>query len=71
MQTPSRCHPLTAHEVKPATTVAALVRADERLQEEFPKITLPVLIMHGTEDKATVCHAASSSIRPPDRRIRR
>ena len=50
--------PLTAHEAQPAITVAALVRADERLREEFPRITLPVLIMHGTEDKATVCHGS-------------
>ncbi|GAA2823370.1 alpha-beta hydrolase superfamily lysophospholipase [Aminobacter aminovorans] len=50
--------PLIAHEVQPALTVAALVRADERLREEFPQITLPVLIMHGTEDKATVCHGS-------------
>jgi acylglycerol lipase len=47
--------PLIANEVQPAITVAALVRADERLREEFPRITLPVLIMHGTDDKATVC----------------
>lgn len=50
--------PLTAHEVQPAATVAALVRADERLREEFPLIKLPVLIMHGTDDKATVCHGS-------------
>ncbi len=50
--------PLTAHEVQPAITVAALVRADERLRLEFPNITLPLLIMHGTEDKATVCHGS-------------
>jgi len=50
--------PLTAHEVQPAITVAALVRADERLREEFPQITLPVFIMHGTEDRATVCHGS-------------
>ena len=50
--------PLIAHEVQPAATVAALVRADERLREEFPTITLPVLIMHGTDDKATVCHGS-------------
>jgi acylglycerol lipase len=50
--------PLTAHEVQPAITVAALVRADERLREEFPRITLPLLIMHGTDDKATVCHGS-------------
>jgi alpha-beta hydrolase superfamily lysophospholipase len=50
--------PLIAHEVQPAATVAALVRADERLREEFPKITLPVLILHGTADKATVCEGS-------------
>lgn len=50
--------PLIAHEVQPAITVAALVRADERLKAEFPSITLPVLIMHGTADKATVCHGS-------------
>jgi alpha-beta hydrolase superfamily lysophospholipase len=50
--------PLTANEVQPAMTVAALVRADERLREEFPLIKLPVLIMHGTEDRATVCHGS-------------
>jgi acylglycerol lipase len=41
--------------VQPAITVAALVRADERLREEFPTITIPVLVMHGTDDRATVC----------------
>lgn len=50
--------PLIAHEMQPAITVAALVRADERLHDEFPLITLPVLIMHGTEDKATVCQGS-------------
>jgi alpha-beta hydrolase superfamily lysophospholipase len=45
--------PLIAHEVQPTRTVAALVRADERLKKEFPLITLPVLILHGTADKAT------------------
>jgi acylglycerol lipase len=35
-----------------------LVRADERLRQEFPLITLPVLIMHGTDDKATVCEGS-------------
>jgi acylglycerol lipase len=50
--------PLTAHEVQPAMTVAALVRADERLHDEFASITLPVLIMHGTSDKATVCRGS-------------
>jgi len=50
--------PLTAHEAQPAITVAALVRADERLREEFPSISLPLLIMHGTADNATVCHGS-------------
>jgi acylglycerol lipase len=45
--------PLTPNETQPSATVAALVRADERLDREFPQITLPVLIMHGTADKAT------------------
>jgi alpha-beta hydrolase superfamily lysophospholipase len=45
--------PLIANEVQPTQTVAAMVRADERLKKEFPLITLPVLILHGTADKAT------------------
>jgi acylglycerol lipase len=45
--------PLIAHEVQPTRTVAELVRADERLKQEFPLIKLPVLIIHGTADKAT------------------
>ena len=36
-----------------AVDLAPLVRADERLKEEFPLIKLPVLIMHGTIDKVT------------------
>lgn len=50
--------PLIANEAQPAITVAALVRADERLHDEFPLITLPVLIMHGTADRATVCRGS-------------
>ena len=50
--------PLIAHEVQPAMTVAALVRADERLHDEFPLVTLPVFIVHGTDDKATVCRGS-------------
>lgn len=46
--------PLTKGETQPAATVAALVRADERLHDSFGQITLPVLILHGTADKATV-----------------
>jgi len=45
--------PLIAHETQPTQTVAAMVRADERLKQEFPLITLPVFILHGTADKAT------------------
>lgn len=45
--------PLIAHETQSTQTVAAMVRADERLKKDFPRITLPVLILHGTADKAT------------------
>ena len=45
--------PLIAHETQPTLTVAEMVRADERLKTEFPLITLPVLILHGTLDRAT------------------
>jgi len=44
--------PLIAHETQPTQTVAELVRADQRLKREFAEITLPVLILHGTSDKA-------------------
>jgi acylglycerol lipase len=45
--------PLTHDEVQPVQTVAAFARAGERFEREFSKITLPVLILHGTADKAT------------------
>ena len=45
--------PLIANETQPTRTVAELARADERLRTEFPSITLPLLILHGTADKAT------------------
>ncbi len=45
--------PLIKDEVQPTRTVAQLVLADERLEREFPQITLPVLILHGTADKVT------------------
>jgi len=44
--------PLIAQESQPAETLAALIRADERLKESFPHFTLPLLILHGTADKA-------------------
>jgi len=45
--------PLLAHEIQPTQAVAELARADERLRREFPLITLPVLILHGTADRVT------------------
>src|SRR5206468_10999184 len=45
--------PLIADEAQPTKTVAAMVRADERLENEFALITLPLLILHGSADKAT------------------
>jgi alpha-beta hydrolase superfamily lysophospholipase len=45
--------PLTEGEVQPVATVAAFARAGERFEREFDRITLPVLILHGTADKAT------------------
>lgn len=45
--------PLIADEKQPTATLAEMVRADERLRNEFPLIKLPVLILHGKEDKAT------------------
>ena len=45
--------PLIAGESQPTQTVAAMVRADERLKRDFPLMKLPVLILHGTADKAT------------------
>lgn len=45
--------PLIEDEVQPTQTVAEMVRADERLKDEFPQITLPILILHGTADKVT------------------
>jgi acylglycerol lipase len=44
--------PLIAHETQPTQTLAEMVRADERIEREFGSITLPVLILHGTNDKA-------------------
>jgi acylglycerol lipase len=45
--------PLIANEVQPTRTAAEMARADDRLKREFPLITLPVLILHGTLDKVT------------------
>ena len=40
-------------ESQPAQTAKVLIDGARRLTEEFPRMTLPVLIMHGTLDKAT------------------
>jgi alpha-beta hydrolase superfamily lysophospholipase len=45
--------PLTKDEVQPVQTVASFARAGERFEREFGRITLPVLILHGTADHAT------------------
>lgn len=45
--------PLITGESQPAQTAAVMINADNRLREEFPLISLPLLILHGTEDKAT------------------
>lgn len=63
--------PLTHKEIQPAITVAALVRANERLKKEFPRITLPVFIMHGTIDRRQCRLAVSSSTIRPAQGIRR
>jgi alpha-beta hydrolase superfamily lysophospholipase len=45
--------PLIAHETQSTQTVAEMVRADERLKRDFPSFSLPLLILHGTADRAT------------------
>jgi acylglycerol lipase len=44
--------PLIAKESQPLQTVAAMVDADARLERELSDITLPLLVPHGTADKA-------------------
>jgi acylglycerol lipase len=44
--------PLIKGESQPLATMAAIVRADERLRQSFSEITAPVLIIHGTADRA-------------------
>ena len=45
--------PLIAHETQPTHTVAELARADDRLAHNFGLVSLPILILHGTADRAT------------------
>src|SRR6185369_4717575 len=45
--------PLIKGESEPTQTASVMIDAARRLHQEFPLIKLPVLILHGTEDKAT------------------
>ncbi|HKX84977.1 MAG TPA: lysophospholipase [Pyrinomonadaceae bacterium] len=45
--------PLIAKESQPAETASEMLKAAERLKENMPKFNVPVLIIHGTDDKAT------------------
>ncbi len=44
--------PFIATETEPLQTVAALVRAGERLSARIPQLKVPVLFLHGTADHA-------------------
>lgn len=46
--------PLIAGESQTALTVAQMLHGIDRLKRGFGTLTLPVLIMHGTEDKVTL-----------------
>lgn len=48
-----RNDPLIHGESQPVQTAKVLIDAAGRLREEFPLIKVPVLILHGTDDKAT------------------
>ena len=45
--------PLLRNEKQPAKTMQQLLLAGEYLKKQMPHISLPVLILHGTADKAT------------------
>jgi alpha-beta hydrolase superfamily lysophospholipase len=45
--------PLIMGESQPVQTAKVMIDAASRLHEEFPLIKVPLLILHGTEDKAT------------------
>src|SRR5437867_5447678 len=44
---------LIGKESQPAETAAEMLKAADRLKENMPKLSAPVLIIHGTADKAT------------------
>jgi len=50
--------PLIERAGYPTQTVAEMVRADERLKQQFPRITLPIFILHGTLDRVTLPHGS-------------
>src|SRR5580704_1228631 len=52
--------PLISKDGYEAQTVGELVRADERLKREFSRLTLPVLILHGTGDRAAKAHGSQA-----------
>jgi alpha-beta hydrolase superfamily lysophospholipase len=45
--------PLIANEKQPAETASEVLKAAARLKDNMPKFTVPVFIIHGTDDKAT------------------
>lgn len=45
--------PLIKDESQPAETASEMLKAAARLKDNMPSFTVPVLIIHGTEDKAT------------------
>jgi alpha-beta hydrolase superfamily lysophospholipase len=45
--------PFVGDEVQPTLTVAAMSRAQTQAADAFPRITIPVLILHGTADNVT------------------
>jgi alpha-beta hydrolase superfamily lysophospholipase len=45
--------PLIANEKQPAETSAEMIKAAERLKKNMPQFRVPILIIHGTADKAT------------------
>ena len=40
-----------------------MVRANERLEREFSRITLPIFVLHGTADKATLPSGSEMFVR--------
>jgi alpha-beta hydrolase superfamily lysophospholipase len=49
-----KADPLISRSGYPAQTIAELARVDEQLHTDLAKITIPVLVLHGTEDHVTL-----------------